>query len=478
MFINLNITKMKKLILLSVFFFTFASGTNANIINVPSQHPTVQAGINASSNGDTVLVQPGVYMENINFRGKKIVLTSLYYQTGNLSFIQSTVINGSNPQNPDTASCVIINNHEDSTTVLQGFTLTGGTGTKWTDEHGAGLFREGGGLLIQYSNPVIQNNIITGNSAVTGGVFSTGGGGVRIGDSYPRFLNNVVTNNTARYGAGVVLNYTGGEYKNNLIFKNYGSLDFGAGTGVWVNGFFTRIISLINNTVAGNSAVSGNPGIYGNGGVVAVIRNNIIWGNTSPNNVQIASGNFTVRYCNVQGGYNGAGNINVPPDFDTTNYYLKSTSACIDKGDSSIIYNDPADLINPSNAMWPARGTLRNDIGAYGGPGSNRIANTVVGINNLNSATGPLGFQLNQNYPNPFNPKTKIIYELQVSNDELVSLKIFDVLGNEVAELVNEKQNAGNYSVIFDGSNFPSGVYFYKLKTGQQSEVKRMMLIK
>ena len=225
-----------------------------------------------------------------------------------------------------------------------------------------------------------------------------------------------------------------------------------------------------------NSAVSGNPGIYGNGGVVALIRNNIVWGNTSPNNVQIASGNFTVRYCNVQGGYNGAGNINEQPDFDSTNYYLKTTSPCIDKGDSSIIYNDPADLINPSNAMWPSRGTLRNDIGAYGGPGSNKIANTVVGINNLNTVSEPLDFQLNQNYPNPFNPNTKINYELRVT--ENVKLKVFDVLGNEVADLVNEKQNAGRYTVEFDGSNFPSGVYFYKLETVLLTDVKRMMLIK
>ncbi|MCY7362334.1 MAG: T9SS type A sorting domain-containing protein, partial [Ignavibacteria bacterium] len=59
-----------------------------------------------------------------------------------------------------------------------------------------------------------------------------------------------------------------------------------------------------------------------------------------------------------------------------------------------------------------------------------------------------------------------------------VSLKVFDVLGNEVAALVNEKQNAGSYTVDFDGADFPSGIYFYKLETGNFSEVKKMTLLK
>jgi len=469
---------MKTSILIIISLIILSIKADANIINVPSQYSTIQAAINASVNGDTVLVQPGTYMENLNFRGKKIVLTSIFYQNKNINAIRSTVINGSNPLYPDTASCVIINNHEDSTTVLQGFTITGGAGTKWMDEYGAGLYREGGGLLIQYSSPVIQNNIITGNTAISGGVISTGGGAVRIGDSYPRFFNNIVSDNSARYGAGIVLNYTGGEYKNNLIFNNYGSMDFGAGSGIWVNGFFTRSISIINNTIVSNSAVSGNPGIYGNGGVVAFIKNNIIWGNTSPNNVQIASGNFTVRYCNVQGGYNGAGNINLDPEFDTTNYFLKTTSPCIDRGDSGSIYDDPADLINQSNAKWPAMGTRRNDIGAYGGPESKNISNTIVGINNIISTTSPENFKLQQNFPNPFNPTTVINYVINSTDAGIVNLKIYDIIGNEIATLVNEKQSSGNYSVTFTGIGLASGVYFYQLTAGRNTEVKSMILLK
>ncbi len=101
---------------------------HSEIKNVPSQYTTIQAAINAAVNGDTVLVAPGTYFENINFRGKNIVVTSTYFQSGNPQVISSTIINGSTPSHLDTASCVIIANHEDSTAVLQGFTITGGKG--------------------------------------------------------------------------------------------------------------------------------------------------------------------------------------------------------------------------------------------------------------------------------------------------------------------------------------------------------------
>ncbi|MFZ1322577.1 MAG: T9SS type A sorting domain-containing protein [Ignavibacteria bacterium] len=93
-----------------------------------------------------------------------------------------------------------------------------------------------------------------------------------------------------------------------------------------------------------------------------------------------------------------------------------------------------------------------------------------------NSNIIPKEYSLSQNYPNPFNPMTVINYELRVTSN--AKLKVFDVLGNEISTLVNEKQTAGSYSVTFDGSNFPSGVYFYKLDAGNFSETKRMILLK
>ncbi|MCI0448677.1 MAG: T9SS type A sorting domain-containing protein [Chlorobi bacterium] len=467
---------MEKYLLILSVLLCFTSNVNTTIINVPGNYSTIQAAINASVNGDTVLVEAGTYMENINFRGKRIVLTSRYYLTNNPATIYSTVINGSSPVNPDTGSCVIINNNEDSTTVLQGFAITGGTGTKWLDEHGAGLYREGGGILIQYSSPVIQNNIIY-NNIVTNvtGVTSTGGGGIRIGDGYPRVYNNIFMNNTARYGAGVVLNYTGGEYKNNIICSNYGSNQFGSGSGMWLNGFFSRPITIQNNTIAGNSAVSTCAGIYGFGGVQATIRNNIVWGNTVPGNVQVAGGSFTVRYCNVQGGYPGGGNLNVEPLFADSNYILQSNSPCVDKGDSSTIYNDPEDPNNPTFAKYPSRGGLRNDIGAYGGPLSRILTNQLIGIGSIGSEI-PKNFVLYQNYPNPFNPATKITFALP--KGEFVTLKVFDVLGEEVETLVYEFKPAGKYSIDFSSAELTSGIYFYRITAGNNTETRKMILVK
>jgi len=91
----------------------------------------------------------------------------------------------------------------------------------------------------------------------------------------------------------------------------------------------------------------------------------------------------------------------------------------------------------------------------------------------------PEKFYLEQNYPNPFNPSTNIRYSIPVGiGDVEVQLKVYDANGKEIETLVNEKQNAGNYSVSFNAVNYPSGVYFYKLKAGDFSETKRMMLVK
>jgi hypothetical protein len=88
----------------------------------------------------------------------------------------------------------------------------------------------------------------------------------------------------------------------------------------------------------------------------------------------------------------------------------------------------------------------------------------------------PESFSLSQNYPNPFNPSTTISYSLPKSGH--TTLKVFNILGNEVANLVNEDKAAGQYNVKFDASNLPSGIYFYKIQSGSFVETKKMILLK
>jgi hypothetical protein len=106
--------------------------------------------------------------------------------------------------------------------------------------------------------------------------------------------------------------------------------------------------------------------------------------------------------------------------------------------------------------------------GAYLGPCANCEWNPE-NQNNLKS-------ELIQNYPNPFNPVTNIKY--QIGENSFVTLKIFDVLGREVAVLVNENLKAGQYQVDWNAGDYPSGVYFYRLSAGNYTEMRRMILIK
>ncbi|CAN5500505.1 hypothetical protein BH10BAC5_BH10BAC5_26880 [soil metagenome] len=481
----------KRTTLFLVFITLIANISFANLRLVPSAYATIQSAINASVNGDTVLVSPGTYFENINYRGKNIVVTSKYFQTNDLSFVSNTIINGSTPVNTDSASCVRITSGEDSTTVLQGLTLTAGTGTYWADEHGGlAIFCEGGGVLLQNTRATVQYCIIKNNAAIRkpSGAISAGGGGIRSGDGAPKILNNFIYGNSGMYGGGIVLNYSAATIKNNVVYNNsvyqavVGAPTFGGG-GIWITGSNQSSI-IINNTIINNSSAgSGSSGAGKGGGILDFastisFRNNIVWNNTQTSGTsQIADlgGSMSVTYSDVQGGYFGSGNINAAPLFDSTNYYLKSGSPCIDKGDSSLIYNDKIDPINPTQALFPSKGSLRNDMGAYGGPVASVIGYSITGLLNGNYIL-PENFKLEQNYPNPFNPTTKINFSL--SKPEDVKLQVFDSSGKEIALLANRRYEAGTFQIEFNASALASGSYFYKVTAGGESITKVMMLVK
>jgi hypothetical protein len=99
---------------------------------------------------------------------------------------------------------------------------------------------------------------------------------------------------------------------------------------------------------------------------------------------------------------------------------------------------------------------------------------TVVGVDEEPSVVN--SFNLEQNYPNPFNPKTNI--KFRIAESGLTTLKVYDILGNEINTLVNEEKQAGSYELEFDASGLTSGVYFYKLQSGNKVETKKLVLMK
>jgi|WetSurMetagenome_2_1015567.scaffolds.fasta_scaffold07413_7 hypothetical protein len=104
------------------------------------------------------------------------------------------------------------------------------------------------------------------------------------------------------------------------------------------------------------------------------------------------------------------------------------------------------------------------------------LINSSLVTNIFSSNQKPEIYKLSQNYPNTFNPSTKIKY--QVKNNEYVLLKIYDINGKEIKTLVNEKQFAGTYEINFDCYYYPSGIYFYTLKTDNFKETRKMILNK
>jgi hypothetical protein len=330
------------------------------VLQVPRDFPTIQGAIDAARPRDTVLVAPGRYVENLRFKGKGIVVASRFARTRDRRDVERTVIDGSRPAHPDSGSVVMFVNQEDTTAVLEGFTVTGGTGTVWLDAKDKIDFREGGGILCELSAPTIRHNHIQGNRAteVRSGVMSAGGGGIRCGYAEPVIVGNVIRDNGGRYGAGIVLFHSAATVRNNLIVRNRGGEDFGGG-GLWVVGHLSRRLTNVieHNTIARNVVTGADTGrtatMRGRGGGVitasanVTLRRNIIWGNAQARGGQVdfPPGAPVALVENlVQGGAPGDGTLDADPRFvDEDRFELREGS--------------------------PARGgTPRpSELGAYGG---------------------------------------------------------------------------------------------------------------
>ena len=355
----------------------------ATVLNVPGTYATIQSAINAAANGDTVLVAPGVYVENIDFKGKLITVQSTQGPS-------VTTIDGGG-----VAPVANFSSAETSAAVLQGFTLQHGNAPFAFGYEGAGVHingasptvagnvitantacADGVGISVAFASPVIRDNTISGNAKQTGcsgqwggGIYVRGaasaqilhntitnntsdnGGGIGLfAAGTPTVLNNTISNNTATYWGGglAAVNQSDANIVQNLFFGN----SAGSGGGLYISPpSGTRGALLVNNTIAGNTAP--DSGVYLNGFDAQVqLSNNIVTAATSQPAVECdttystASPIFDHNDLFNSGGpaaggscanfLAGGGNISADPKFAAaTDYHLAVGSPAIDAGNSN-----------------------------------------------------------------------------------------------------------------------------------------------
>lgn len=356
---------------LSALLLVLACGSAvASTIKVPADQPTIQDAINAAANGDTVLVAPGTYDENINFSGKAITVKSS-------AGAKATTIDGGN-----FGSVVTFSNSETNTSVLMGFTL----------QHGSSS-----GLYLNFASPVIQGNIITSNTA------EFGGGMYILGASTAQILRNAFIGNVASAGGGALELFGAGSVRieDNLFTGNNGGGEGGAfdvvneadeiivqnvmynDTADSGTEFYSSIpqsttgFRLINNTI-----VSMNPNAD-----ATVIADGFNTNALIVNNIIVAPGDSAAILCNPiyqDGppivGFNDAwspkgiwyggmcaedggkhGNISANPEFvSRTDFELQDDSPAINAGTNSVPYIPKRDFANKPRIVG---GTI--DMGAY-----------------------------------------------------------------------------------------------------------------
>jgi beta propeller repeat protein/parallel beta-helix repeat protein len=338
---------MRNTILLSIALLSIAATQSlAENRMVPGDYPAIQQAIQASNNGDVVVVGPGTYFETINFLGKNITVTGT--DPNDPDVVAATIINGSRK-----GSVVTFDTGETSEAVLTGFTITGGYGTAVSEIGsyifwGAGVFCFGSSptirsnIITDNSGPIeiigdnqlqwklcygsgigtfqssatIANNIIKNNSGYAGAVFMAGN---------DKVCNNLIYDNSALVGGGVIL--FGGRLINNTIVGNDTNASAQAGSGPGGNIYIVSDPSfpqyLILNNIICNAPSGG--GISGEGAIdESVISFNNVWGNSPVNYTQLSDRTGT------------SGNISQDPlfvDAGAKDFHLQMNSPCIDAGD-------------------------------------------------------------------------------------------------------------------------------------------------
>jgi hypothetical protein len=390
----------------------------ASTIHVPKDQPTIQAGINAANNGDTVLVAPGKYVENINFNGKAITVTSA-------GGAKVTVIDG-NAAEP----VVLFIRNEGTNSVLNAFTLQNG---------GGGNYSAGGGIFVSQASPTITNNVIKNNTALNGG-------GVGVIEGSPVIVGNVIDGNSAQFGGGIgVGGNSNAQIMHNTISDNTGS--FGGG-GVELNGAANVILE--DNKILSNTGMIQGGGFYIVNESDEIIVQNLIANNWSPSGSQIYS---TVPQSSV--GFRLINNTIVSATPRSTGRSTPDAAVVADGFNTNVL------LVN--NIIFaPVDGAalLCNPSYQDGPPiVQNNDAFNTLGVSYGDSCAGMDGTQGNISGNPEFVGLGEIPYELRPNSPAINA-------GTNSAPDLPRKDLAGHPRIV--GGTIDSGAYEYQESEGDQ----------
>jgi parallel beta-helix repeat protein len=495
-------------------FYVSESGSNSNNGLTPqTAFETLQHAADIVSAGDSVLVLEGNYV-GFDIRTNGTQYSSIVFKAiesnVTIDVRNTTTPDGINIENADwividgfevkdqpragirivLSDFVVIKNNDCHNNYRWGI-FTGFTDDIIIENNSCSFSEDEHGIYVSNSSdrPIIRNNHSFNNNGCgihMNGDISMGGDGII---SNAIVEGNIIHDNG--YGGGSAINMDGvqeSEIFNNLIYNNHA-------TGIAMyqidGGDASKNNKVFNNTVIQPSdgrwniiAVDGSTGntIYNNilinhhsfRGSIAIDAASST-GFVSDYNILVnrlsdddGSSNMTLSQWQSMG-YDTHSMIADPEnqifiDHSNNVYHLLQNAQAIDAGTNLVLPTVFEDLDNVSRPQGSGF-----DIGCYEYSSTTSVVEDYL----------PESFILYQNYPNPFNPSTTLSFVIgSASGGSFVSLKVYDLIGNEVATLVDEYKPAGNYEVVFDASHLSSGVYFYQLQAGINSQTKSMILIK
>jgi len=454
--------------MIPLLFGIYTSGYST-VINIPADCLTIQQGIDASVSGDTVLVETGIYYENLVISGHDLLLASHFIFDGNPLTIENTVIDGGGVN-------TAINMHGAGffTMEVSGFSVTNGYWYgNWPDVRGGGIHADdsiqvkirnchiynnrttgylshGGGIYINSSNSIISDCALYGNE-------STMGPAIAVGERTDNVLieDCVIYNNACAVSNPANLSIISIRASSNITVSR-SIIHHNGGTGIWNYG--SGNTSVIHCTIANNSGFGIN-NIYYDSDIY--VLNSISAFNYMGNLLNSDNLN-SVAVCEYSDIINGTGQawfnqgcIDMDPFFEDTlqnNYNLMEGSPCVDSG-------DPESPLDPDGT--------RADMGAL-------YFDQSTGLDEKGNL--PEYPNVMYCYPNPFNASTTFRYFL--NSDSEIIIEIFNILGQRVDILSGGMKKEGAHAVNWNAGSEPSGVYFARISTGGETASIKMVLMK